>query len=521
MPVFLQEEKTQPGYLQEYSTPKEDVFGLAYDSTFDANPSPKILSEAYIETNQGGNLLSKESAEKRLKETGTKYKIPDTGIRDTTLEYIIERRYQERRRQQALALAEEGSWFRNLTGSLAASMTDPLNIAAGFIPIVGTERYAQWLANASGPIGRAGVRFGAGAIEGAVGNAVLEPLNIYTSYKLQEDYTLTDSLANIVVGGLTGGVLRTGAGAIADFLPSKTKGELAQTASAQFAEDKNINLDHVLISSELENSRLLQERLDNSTTIKEVLDVLDSERLPITKSERLEYAKKLDPEAFDRLEVIQQEQRVLKERLQTIEPEVISREAEIAQSKERLAEISDTIKDPELPLAKARELGVEELALQDRVRQLEGELVDLNPTYRGVVQGLDDFGQYSTDFHNRIKSAYRQAGIDLEPKYIERVRESVKRAQQEPENSRLIDEPLRREQEPRIQELEKVNMQEPDKLLDEVIANETANLKEFAARTGQNVDSVLEALKDIDSSSKDAINSIKELTNCVISGGSK
>ena len=43
-------------------------------------------------------------------------------------------------------------------------LLDPLNIASAFVPVVGEARYANLLARAASPLGRAGVRAGVGAL---------------------------------------------------------------------------------------------------------------------------------------------------------------------------------------------------------------------------------------------------------------------------------------------------------------------------------------------------------------------
>lgn len=108
-----------------------------------------------------------------------------------------------------------GALARFATG-LFGSLLDPLNVASAFIPVVGEARYAAWLANAGSAVGRAGIRAGVGAAEGAVGSLVLEPLNYGLAQREQADYTATDSLLNIAMGTVLGGGLHVVGGAVAD-----------------------------------------------------------------------------------------------------------------------------------------------------------------------------------------------------------------------------------------------------------------------------------------------------------------
>lgn len=74
------------------------------------------------------------------------------------------------------------------------------------------------LGRAASPLGRAGVRAGVGAVEGAVGAAIIEPLPLLAAQQDQTEYGLSDSLANIAMGGLLGGGLHTVGGAVSDAL---------------------------------------------------------------------------------------------------------------------------------------------------------------------------------------------------------------------------------------------------------------------------------------------------------------
>jgi hypothetical protein len=84
------------------------------------------------------------------------------------------------------------------------------------VPVVGEARYAAMLGRAASPLGRAGVRAGVGAVQGAAGAAILEPLPLLAARQDQTEYGLSDSLANIALGGLLGGGLHSVGGAVSD-----------------------------------------------------------------------------------------------------------------------------------------------------------------------------------------------------------------------------------------------------------------------------------------------------------------
>lgn len=207
------------------STTAEDALirspiGSIYRGAVQNAAEGRYQSEYYREGAELPDVVSAEDARQRIQDEGLDLTVPDEGIRAPALDLLIERKKDERRRQAVLDRAEPG--FLNTSArlgvGLGASLLDPLNIAASFIPVVGQARYAAMLARAGGAAGRAGVRAGIGAAEGAVGAAVLEPIIYAQAQREQADYDLTDSLLNVAFGTVMGGGLHVGAGAVGDAL---------------------------------------------------------------------------------------------------------------------------------------------------------------------------------------------------------------------------------------------------------------------------------------------------------------
>lgn len=106
-----------------------------------------------------------------------------------------------------------------LAAELGASLLDPLNVALAFVPVVGQARAAALAAR----FGTVGGRAAVGAIEGAAGAALLEPVVLAGAaqrarFQDDPDYTVADTLANIVFGSAIGGGLHVGVGAVGDRL---------------------------------------------------------------------------------------------------------------------------------------------------------------------------------------------------------------------------------------------------------------------------------------------------------------
>jgi hypothetical protein len=220
--------------LMDVPSDKGEVFGAAFDSAISTNPTNSLfrigdLSEAESPSpiiDPAGNAvygpeipkITAEAAREQVAGAGLDLKIPNEGIRQGALDILMQRQREQLAHQQILARSPGGDLGTQVGAGLAASLLDPLNIATAFVPIVGEARYAQLLEGATSTLGRAGVRAGVGAAEGAVGAALVEPLPLLAAAQDQTDYGLSDSLANIAFGGILGGGLHTAGGAISDAL---------------------------------------------------------------------------------------------------------------------------------------------------------------------------------------------------------------------------------------------------------------------------------------------------------------
>ncbi|WP_312388587.1 hypothetical protein [Stutzerimonas nitrititolerans] len=161
-------------------------------------------------------LLTAEQARARIKEEGLDLTVDDTGIRAGALDILIERKRAEVQRKLILDNAPASTVPVQLLAGFGASVLDPINIASAFVPVVGEARYASMLASATSRAARLGVRARVGALEGAVGAAMVEPLVLFASAQDQSDYGAVDSLLNIAFGSAMGGGLHSVGGYISD-----------------------------------------------------------------------------------------------------------------------------------------------------------------------------------------------------------------------------------------------------------------------------------------------------------------
>lgn len=207
--------------LREMETAEGRTDQFQIDSEFEGTEGGAVTGRALTRRPMDVSPVTRldaETARGIVKEEGLPLTIPDEGISREALDILVRRKRQELQRADVFARGPGGvgAGAARLGVAFYESLFDPLNIASAFVPVVGQARYAALLAGAAGAGGRAVVRAGIGAAEGMVGAAILEPL-VYSAAKAEQaDYGMADSLANIAFGGLFGGGLHAGGGAIRD-----------------------------------------------------------------------------------------------------------------------------------------------------------------------------------------------------------------------------------------------------------------------------------------------------------------
>jgi hypothetical protein len=207
-------------FQDELEASTGELLGATAQQAFSELPIPSLYRMAELGSAQLGERVDTASAKKRIADAGLegRLSVSDDGIASEALDILIERKRNEVKRQEVLSRSPGGFALgtAQLGTAFAASMLDPLNVGLAFVPVVGQARYLRYLANARGVLGRAGVRVGVGAVEGAVGAALIEPLVYAAKTQEQADYDFTDSLLNVAFGTVFGGGLHAVAGGVAD-----------------------------------------------------------------------------------------------------------------------------------------------------------------------------------------------------------------------------------------------------------------------------------------------------------------
>lgn len=194
------------------------LFGVIGGILFGGNPIGFIEGSLLgIATDKPRSTLTAEQANNIAGHLGLKFDKPIT-----VDEFDLIVRQKERSlRHESARQRESDSLLFGVVGfgvELFAQAIDLSNIAVSFIPIVGEARFLNMAAR----IGLGRARFARGAVEGFVGNLMIEPIVAINATREQADYQMTDSLLNLAFGTLIGGGLHTFGGRGRDILRGRT-----------------------------------------------------------------------------------------------------------------------------------------------------------------------------------------------------------------------------------------------------------------------------------------------------------
>ena len=221
--------------ITDYPTPLGEYLGAQVGGTLQgiadrysylggARPDNTVIGYSMEGVPLYGNDASQtrvppEQAQPQLDAAGVKLAAPAEGMYQDTLDSLVQRQHEQTARQVAIAASPTGA--RSVLGFGAqalTSMLDPINLATAFVPVIGPMKYTALLAEASGPLARFGIRAGVGAAEGAVGTALVQPLDYLAARNQGDDFTMTQALENIAFGAAFGGGLHSIGGALHDVM---------------------------------------------------------------------------------------------------------------------------------------------------------------------------------------------------------------------------------------------------------------------------------------------------------------
>ena len=156
-------------------------------------------------------LLNRQDLNTEYKDLGLFFEQDEP---QSVVDLIVDQKKEELRRQDIINRGQKGvlpGTAKFITG-LGVSFLDPINIGVSFIPFVGQANFARLAART----GLTTARLTRGAVEGAIGTTLIEPLIYNVAQSVQADYDLTDSFLNITFGTIIGGGLHVGVGKLKD-----------------------------------------------------------------------------------------------------------------------------------------------------------------------------------------------------------------------------------------------------------------------------------------------------------------
>lgn len=202
-----------------------DTVAASFGDSMMHNPAPALwrLAKGTIFSDKADEISAEDAQAKYGLNGALTFEAP---VSDSYARGMMETKIKEMKNQQVLDKGQKGFVAETLKlgAGLGASVLDPINIASAFIP-TGRVLSAVGAAKLAGSK-TLGATIGKGIISGSVGAALVEPLPLYSAKKYQLDYDMTDSLMNIVFGGVIGG----GAHGIGHFFSSRAEARAVDSA---------------------------------------------------------------------------------------------------------------------------------------------------------------------------------------------------------------------------------------------------------------------------------------------------
>jgi hypothetical protein len=238
------------------------VLGATLEETFYYNPFMSGMRNlALRQAQKTGEIINKEDWENSDDyREGLSY--PEAGFTKAAAMFIANR-FDERKERQEIFSRGKGGFAMGAAKfgvSLVGSALDPLNIGASFLPGAAVRTFvnARRAAKTGGAVtkasafqtGKTGKRFLAGAGEGVLGAALVEPIILSTAELEQDkDYTLLDSFLNATIGGVLGGGLHVVGGKLSDRLQKarkETREVVIKTAVSQRVSGNPVEINAIL-----------------------------------------------------------------------------------------------------------------------------------------------------------------------------------------------------------------------------------------------------------------------------------
>ena len=274
----IDETAQETGY-DKYEVSLFESLGAVAADNWNFNPVMSLWNYSDLSEARNKSKFSKENMIDRLELNKEYAKIGlyfEEDEYQSVVDIMVREKNEERARQNIMMRGPKGSW-NPLSGGfyvgaakfatgLATSMVDPINIAASFIPVFGQTNFARLVAKKGMTFTKA--RAIRGAVEGAVGATLVEPIVYGVAQSLQADYDMYDSFLNVTFGTVLGSGLHVGAGKLKDINTRRKFNEKIAEGKRILGDDTETDIDINLYREYYpENSQIMKdlEATDNNT----------------------------------------------------------------------------------------------------------------------------------------------------------------------------------------------------------------------------------------------------------------
>ena len=264
----VDETAQETGY-DKYEVSLFESLGAVAADNWNFNPVMSLWNYSDLSEARNKSKFSKENMVDRLELNKEYAKIGlyfEEDEYQSVVDIMVREKNEERARQNIMMRGPRGSW-NPLSGGfyvgaakfatgLATSMVDPINVAASFIPVFGQTNFARLVARQGFTKARA-VR---GAVEGAVGATLVEPIVYGVAQSLQADYDMYDSFLNVTFGTVLGSGLHVGAGKLKDINTRRKFNEKIAEGKRILGDDTGTEIDINLYREYYpENSQIMKD----------------------------------------------------------------------------------------------------------------------------------------------------------------------------------------------------------------------------------------------------------------------
>lgn len=173
---------------------------------------------------------SRDEALAEIKARGyseTDVPISDIGANILVVNEIMNRLDAQAKRQDIISRGSDGRGTALFATALVASLTDPIEFGVNLIPWVGpAKRLAALQKAGTSTFRRLAVRARFGAVEGAIGTALIEPFPLMAASMDNLDYDVEDSIMSLTYGTILGSGMHMGIGYVKDKITVTRGGSL-------------------------------------------------------------------------------------------------------------------------------------------------------------------------------------------------------------------------------------------------------------------------------------------------------